>query len=78
MAELGDPYILRDLRGISVVSYPIQYNPISKVLRVYNEIEVEIKSIGRDIVNILDRESLPNTRPLEFKNIYETKIHNYY
>ena len=71
LQKLREPYILRDIRGITVVIYPIQYNPISKTLRAYNEIVVEISSIGRDINNVLNRENLPNTRPMEFENIYK-------
>ena len=34
LADLREPYILRDFRGQTIVSYPFQYNPISKVLRI--------------------------------------------
>ena len=76
LAELGSPYILRDLRGISVITYPIQYNPVSKVLRVYNSIEVEVKSTGRDLENILIRNNISNKRSFEFENIYNTHFIN--
>ena len=76
LQELREPYILRDIRGITVVIYPIQYNPVSKTLRAYNEIVVEISSIGRDINNVLNRENLPNTRPFEFENIYKSHFIN--
>ena len=34
VANLQDPYILKNLRGQAVDFYPIQYNPIQKILRV--------------------------------------------
>ena len=40
LAQLRDPYIVRDLRGQTVVVYPLQYNPVTKVLRVYTDIDL--------------------------------------
>ncbi|MDP6570473.1 MAG: C25 family peptidase propeptide domain-containing protein, partial [Candidatus Marinimicrobia bacterium] len=34
IAQLGDPYILRDLRGVTVEFTPFQYNPVQQKLRV--------------------------------------------
>jgi len=42
IAELQDPYYLRDFRGQVVTIYPFQYNPEQATLRFYNEITVEI------------------------------------
>ena len=33
IVSLGDPYILREHRGQSVNVYPIQYNPVTKIIR---------------------------------------------
>ena len=55
LAELRDPYIIRDLRGQTVVVYPVQYNPMTKTLRVYTEIELEVVSEGMDDRNVLSR-----------------------
>ncbi|MAJ44306.1 MAG: hypothetical protein CMF96_06120 [Candidatus Marinimicrobia bacterium] len=75
LVELGKPYIIKDIRGIPVNTYPIQYNPISKILRVYNIIEVEIKSNGLDTENILIRDNIPK-RSFEFENIYDSHFLN--
>lgn len=37
------PHIFRDYRGQTVLFQPFQYNPVTKVLRVYSEITVELK-----------------------------------
>jgi hypothetical protein len=55
LAELESPYIVRDYRGQVVIINPIQYNPVSKILRVYNEISLEITPTGFDTVNVYDR-----------------------
>ena len=36
IVELNDPYILRDYRGQVVQINPFQYNPVSKVLKIYS------------------------------------------
>ena len=55
LAELDDPYILRDIRGQSVIFYPIQYNPFTQTLRVYKTIEIAITSNGVSDINVLSR-----------------------
>ena len=72
LAQLEDPYILRDVRGQSVIFYPIQYNPFTKVLRVYNKINVELTSSGSSFgKNILSRESGTIKTDPEFMHMYE-------
>ena len=44
LAELRDPYIIRDLRGQTVVIYPLQYNPQTQTLRVYSDIQVKVSA----------------------------------
>jgi hypothetical protein len=76
IAELREPYILRDVRGLAVVTYPIQFNPITHTLRVYSEITIEVYSNGRGLVNVLNRNLLPENRPMEFENIYNSHFEN--
>ncbi len=42
IAELQEPYYLRDFRGQVVRIHPFQYNPEQATLRFYNDITVEI------------------------------------
>lgn len=42
LATLGTPYIQRDVRGQVVNVYPIQYNPVTKMLRVYESVTVRV------------------------------------
>ena len=52
---LGEPYILRDFRGITVTAFPFQYNPKTQILRVYHQLVLEINTVGRDNINIKSR-----------------------
>tara|TARA_Y100000588_G_C14277450_1_gene935075 strand:- start:2556 stop:5855 length:3300 start_codon:yes stop_codon:yes gene_type:complete len=77
LASIEDPYILRDIRGVSVVFYPIQYNPVKNILRVYSSIEVEVYAVGPGIINVLDRASINPMRSKEFLHIYNSHFLNY-
>ncbi|MBR5725286.1 MAG: hypothetical protein IKX56_00975, partial [Muribaculaceae bacterium] len=37
-----DPYIIRDFRGQNMAVYPFAYNPVTKTLRVYYDMTVEM------------------------------------
>jgi hypothetical protein len=55
VAALGRPYIMRDHRGVTVRINPVQYNPVSKVLRVHSRVTVEIATTGTSGTNVLER-----------------------
>jgi len=46
LADMGSPYIVRDYRGQAVNFYPFQYNPVTKVLRVYSNIDVNVQAVS--------------------------------
>ena len=77
LASLRDPYILRDFRGQTVVSYPFQYNPVTRTLRVYTDITVRIINEGQGDKNILRRSSSINEIDAEFKSIYQKQFINF-
>ena len=77
IAELRKPYILRDLRGQTVVITPFQYNPITKVLRFYTDITVHIAKVEGSIgVNELQRSKPLNKVDKEFYAIYQRQFFN--
>ena len=49
--NINDPYILRDFRGQVVQLNPFQYNPINKVLRVYNKVVLKLTFDGTNTQN---------------------------
>ena len=72
LAELDDSFILRDLRGQPVIFYPVQYNPVTKVLRIYDEINIEVISNPNSISNNnLSRQSNDINTSNEFLHIYD-------
>lgn len=44
IAQVSEPYILRDYRAVHLRVFPFQYNPVTKVLRVYNDISLQVKT----------------------------------
>ena len=53
IAALGEPYILRDERGVVVAVDPFQWNPVTRTLRVYTSVTVEVRSAGPGGANVL-------------------------
>ena len=77
IATLREPYIVRDYRGQVVDIFPVQYNPVQKIMRVYNNIEVEVILDGTDNINIINRENLPEKVDMDYKNIYDHHFINF-
>lgn len=76
LASAGSPYILRNYRGQAITIYPFQYNPVSKTLRIYTDITVEVKSAAGTAKNI----RTPNAAirlTEEFNEIYDRHFLNY-
>ena len=76
IAELREPYILRDFRGQTVTFSPFSYNPITKKLRVYTYLKARIYNDGIDQRNILNDKTFSKIDK-EFKNIYENHFLNF-
>jgi hypothetical protein len=77
IASLRQPHIIRDFRGQTIVVYPFQYNPVSKTLRVYYDITVEISALNSNGKNRLNRNSQLTTINNEFDKIYSRHFINY-
>ncbi len=70
LAQLEDPFILRDFRGQTINVFPLQYNPVSKILRVYTDIVIEITSTKKEGINPLFRNRSEISLEPEFGEIY--------
>ncbi len=75
LAQLSQPYILRDYRGIVVQTNPFAYNPVSQTLRVYTSFKVRVYSSGTDTVNTITRSRDSISR--DFVSIYENQFLNW-
>lgn len=71
MVELGDPYHLRDFRGVAVHCYPFAYNPVQQTLKVYQNMTVKIHLNSSTSMPRLDRVAKP------FDAIYADHFLNY-
>lgn len=75
-ADLNDPYIMRDYRGQVLVANPFSYNPVTKTLRVYYEMTVEVYADGISNYNVLNRKSQPEKIDSEFRQVYDRHFLN--
>jgi hypothetical protein len=73
--ELGEPFILRDYRGISIRINPFRYNPKSNQLEIVKRVIVEIYSSGQGVINTIGNSR--GTIAREFYNIYENIFLNF-
>ncbi|MCL2133719.1 MAG: C25 family cysteine peptidase, partial [Bacteroidales bacterium] len=77
LANLREPFIMRDLRGQSVDVYPIQYNPVTKVLRIYSEITVKVKNISQTGISEFTGHKRHSSIDPEFDAIYGSLFINH-
>lgn len=75
VAELSEPYILRDFRGITIKTTPFAYNPSTQTLRVYTGYKIRVYADGLDTVNTLNvtRDAISR----DFAPIYENHFINW-
>ncbi|PLX25196.1 MAG: hypothetical protein C0599_01000, partial [Salinivirgaceae bacterium] len=75
-ANLNEPYIIRNVRGQTVVVNPVQYNPVTKKVRIYTNIVVEVNATGVDSKNTYTpNEALSNDAV--FNNVLTNHFINY-
>jgi hypothetical protein len=77
IASLGEPYILRDYRGIVVQVNPFQYNPSTGLLRICKEITFEVSAVGTGERNVLIRGDRVRASIKAFQTIYRSQFLNY-
>jgi hypothetical protein len=71
------PHIIRNLRGQTLIVYPFQYNPVTKVLRVYHDLTVEVRKVGNQGINPLVRSTKSIGINKEFSAVYSRHFLNY-
>lgn len=75
LVELNNPYIARDYRGQAVVVNAFQYNPVTKVLRVYTDVTVKVSPTGKKGENTLKRTG--KKMDPHFKDVYSNHFVNF-
>ncbi len=75
IATCEEPFILRDVRGISVRIFPFQWNAVTKTLRIYTQIEFELVENNQPATNALLKE---NAKPIaEAIGMYQSVFLNF-
>jgi hypothetical protein len=77
VAELREPYILRDYRGAVIELNVFQYNPVIQILRVYTSVTVEIVSDGPGEINVLGNSKRAESTIPDFELMYQRRFINY-
>jgi hypothetical protein len=77
-AELRTPYIVRDYRGVTVVINPVQYNPITKTLRLNTELIITVRTNSTiAVINpFIDQRNAEKVQ-FEYQKIYSSHFLNY-
>lgn len=75
-AKLDSPYILRDFRAQNIIVTPFSYNPVTKTLRVYHKMTIEVVATKEAGENELTRDSEVKINS-EFSKLYERRFINY-
>ncbi len=76
LASLDEAYVQNQYRGQSVHFYPVQYNPVTHVMRVYSNIEVDIVPTDTPGVNPLPS-AVPSTINVTMNEVYASRFLNY-
>lgn len=75
---LYEPYIIRDFRGQNMVVYPYAYNPVTKTLRVYYDMTIEMYKVDDNGENVMEaRKSNTVRMDADFKSMYQRHFINY-
>ena len=75
---LYEPYIIRDFRGQNMVVYPFVYNPVTRTLRVYYNMTVEMYKVDDNGTNVMAaRRSNTIKMDSDFKSLYQRHFINY-
>ncbi|MDP8323091.1 MAG: C25 family cysteine peptidase [Candidatus Stygibacter australis] len=74
-ANLSEPYIMRDFRGIDLQINPVQYNPVTHKVRIYTHLEVEVIADGESTINT--RNGYAEEIVKDYKNMYQRHFINF-
>ena len=76
-AYLETPYIFRDFRGQNIMVRPFAYNPVTKTLRVYHYMTIEMRKVSDNGVNQkVSRKAIQKMAP-EMEEAYSHRFINY-
>ncbi|MCX6277203.1 MAG: C25 family cysteine peptidase [Bacteroidetes bacterium] len=82
LTGLREPYIIRDIRGQTIIVYPFQYNPVTRVLRVFTDITLKLRKVNYSGKNplpfaIAEKKISPELYPVLQKHFLNFDAMNY-
>lgn len=75
-ASISNPEVLRDFTGQTLTIFATQYNPVKKILRVYNYLKLKV-SYEADPNAVLTNSERPSSVVDVFDGIYQNHFENY-
>jgi len=75
--ETRDPYIVRDLRGQTIIAYPFQYNPVTKTLRVYYNLTIELRKTNETGINPLVNTTATKRISQDYLSVFNHQFINF-
>ena len=76
-AYLEMPYIIRDFRGQNIMVRPFAYNPVTKTLRVYHDMTIEMSKVSDNGVNQNPARKASTKMSPEMKASYDHRVINF-
>lgn len=76
LAMLDEAYVQHNLRGQALHFFPFQYNPVTKVLRVYDHIDVQVINSGQPGFNQVPAGASTEVNAL-FNDVFKDRFINY-
>lgn len=72
LAEMNEPFIIRDIRGTSVYVYPFRYNAATQTVRVYKTMTVQVIENNSNPVNplIIKNEVIAREMDAIYKSVF--------
>ena len=77
LATINETFIMRDVIGMTVFAYPIQYNPVTKTLRIYFEMTVTVNYNDNKGINEFTSQKRNATIDPAFSQMYQNLFLNY-
>jgi len=77
LAAINETFIMRDVRGASIFAYPVQYNPVTKVLRIYSEMTVTVNFTDQPGENEFINQKRNTTIDPTFSQMYNNMFINH-
>ncbi|MCP4747425.1 MAG: hypothetical protein GY874_14980, partial [Desulfobacteraceae bacterium] len=76
LVTFTEPYIFRNIRGSNIYIYPFRYNAVTKTLRIYSKVQVQVKFTSKTGKTNTLRPARQKILPV-MNNIYQSMFINY-